>query len=526
MKVLIMGRGIVAHAAALHLRNALPHAAEIVVVGPPTRAGAPVVGESTIVLTAQFLENRLGLGDYLRQHHYPKYALTYYLKLAPDDPGDRRYAIQCEERDPVDQEPLPGWTGPMARPPSWTLNREVFDRDLRRMVDEQDGLVTVDGWVTDVELDAGDRHRVTVRPVEGDPMVLEADWVLDATGRRCLLGRQLGLIRRSAVQRSCFWFRLADFDRATLERIEALGPEPPAEGEPFHYDRYYSTHHFLGRGHWIWLIPLRAPDGSELMSVGFTWRPDVLQSEVRSMDDFLAVVDAGHPVVGELVRSGRAVDTNLYRNFRYDTDRAFSSNRWALLGDACGSFDPLFSNGLTFASLQIEQVAALITRDLAGDHDADYVDALDRAYRLPVAASQATIAGWFSHMHDPITSAILLNMIEVAYWYLLLPLAKNGCHHDPRGLTLWNILLLGGGRPTQVPERLLELRERVGSARPEHFVYPGQEKVNLRALELCADRRGLLEQFEEGRRVLDAYLEEVAARLQPLEAGACGASPA
>lgn len=116
---------------------------------------------------------------------------------------------------------------------------------------------------------------------------------------------------------------------------------PPGPGEPYHYDRYYTTHHFLGHGNWIWMIPLKAEDGADLMSVGFVSHPDVSEQQIGSVDDFIEQVSRTHPVVTDLVKSGRILDTNRLRNYHYLVERVYSPERWGIIGDAAFAPDPI-----------------------------------------------------------------------------------------------------------------------------------------------------------------------------------------
>lgn len=512
MRVLIVGNGVVGNLAALYLRKRLPTNVEIVIVGPESRGGMPVVGESTIEITARFLENQLELGDYLRTTHYPKYALTYYFKLDFENPDDRRYSVQCNERDPTDLAPLPGWEGPMARPPSWQLNRSVFDRDIRVMVDKTPGIRRILGTVTDITLDPEALHVVAYRGDDQGHDTLGANWLIDASGRRQILAKKLKLTRKSrTAQRNSFWFRLSGFERDLLGQLDALGPMPPSEGEHYHYDRYYSTHHFMGRGNWIWLIPMRTADDSELISIGISSRPDVYPHSVRNMDDFMEHVSKEHPVITDLVETGTVEDTNTLNNYRYVIERAYSPDRWCIVGDAAFAPDPLFSNGLAFSTVQLEQVGEMIARDCAGEHSPEYIAQLEEIFWKPVVGSQNTIAKWYETMDDSLLCAPRLHWIEVSYFYVLLPLIVNRCHYDPERLPMFNYMR-GDGVPIDVPKLLLNLREGIETATPDHFVYHGKEKVNLRALEQVGNLKELRAQFLAASEVLDRYTEELTGR--------------
>ncbi len=517
MRVAIIGNGILANLGALYLRKRLPEVTEVIRVGPESRGGLPVVGESTIEITAQFLENELGLGQYLRKNHYPKYALTYYFKLNPDDPEDRTYSVHCNVVKPNDLEPLDGWEGPMARPPAWQLNRHTFDRDIRAMVTEQGGIECIDGMVTDVSLDGESGHELTIKDGDGSTRSLKADWVIDATGRKRLLAKKLDLVVKPEGQRDCFWFRLADFDRSLLTELDALGDKPQGPGEPYHYDRHYSTHHFMGKGNWIWLIPMRTEDDTELMSVGIVSRPDVYEHDVRTIESFMEHVSKVHPVVTDFVKSGKVIDTNLLRRYHYVVSPVYSPDRWGIVGDAAFAPDPLFSNGLAFGTMQLEQLGQLITQDCAGKHSADTVNTLSQAFMAVVIGSQSVITNWYETMDDAFLSSIRLMWIDIAYFYMILPLVVNRCHYDPARISLWNLLLLAAGQNDfELPKPFVEARATFDRVTPEHFVYSGTRKVNRRALERGEDITGVREQIEAGAALRTEYMRDVLARVDRL----------
>lgn len=517
MRVIIMGNGIVSNLGALYFKKRLPESTEVIIIGPEDRGGVPLVGESIIEITAHFLESHLGLSQYLQENHLPKYALTYYFKLDPDNPDDRTYSVHCNERGPKDRLPLEGWEGPMDRPASWLLNRTIFDRDLKNLVAEHGGIKVINGKVTDVDLNGESGHTVEVNEANGDIYSLKADWVIDATGRNRLLAKKLNLIIKPEGQRDCFWFRLAGFDRSLLTKLNALGPMPPDVGEPYHYDRYYSTHHFLGHGNWIWMIPLKEEDGSDLMSVGLVSHPDYYEYDVRSIESFIEHVSKVHPVVTDFVKSGTVVDTNLLRSYHYVVNPVYSPDRWGIVGDAAFAPDPMFSNGLAFGVIQLEQLGELIAQDYAGNHSAKFVTALSDAFMAPVISSQTAISNWYESMGDTYLSSLRLNWIEVVYFYMFLPLVINRCHYDPDRFRLWKILQFRGSENSfEIPQTLLDARALFDKATPDHFIYKGKEKVNLRALEQVDDVKGIFEQIEDGQALLKEYINDVLERVNEL----------
>ena len=501
-RIVILGNGIVANMVALLLQRKQGDNVEVTVVGPTSRGGLPVVGESTIEITTEFLENHLGLGQYLRKTHYPKFGLTYYFQLDRTRPDERTYSVHQNQASPVDTPPLPGWEGPMARPPSWQLNRSVFDRDIRRFADEA-GVGRISGVAKDVTIDADNGHRVSVRAEDETEIELAADWLIDATGRNRFLGRRLGLTERLPGQRNCFWFHVHGADRKHLKDINALGPFPDGPDGPYHYDRFYSTHHFFGRGNWVWIIPMRMPDGSDLLSIGLTTHPDHFVGEApRSIEAALEQIGSEHHAIRDLINSGTVTDTSLLRNYLYTSSRLFSADRWAVIGDAACTLDPLFSNGLAFASMEMLQVERMIERDLGGDHDGDYIEQLSSATLGPLNASQAAITDWYRTMDDALLANLRLYWIEISYFYGLLPAVHNRCFLEPERLRLWNEVFnqrKSGGERFDLPKVLLDARREIDQPVPDHFIYMGVEKVNPRALEDVDDSlTGLLQQLRAG----------------------------
>lgn len=518
MKIALIGNGILANVGALFFKKKFPNA-EVFIIGPASRGGLPVVGESFIEITSQFMENHLGLGEYFMKNHLPKYSLTYYFKLKIDDPSDRTYSVHCAERGLKDVPPLPGWKGPMARPITWLVNREVFDRDIMKMVDDTPGITRIVGTVTDFDLNCGKEHRLHVMEENGSGRDVMVNWAIDCTGRNQIFARKMNLVIKPEGQRDCFWFRCEGFDRHVLKRINALGPMPPAEGEPFHYDRYYSTHHFLGKGFWIWMIPMKGEHGKDLISIGFTSRPDVCEADVRDMDSFLEYVDSVHPVVTDLVKSGEIVDTNLLKRYHYVTSQVYSDDRWAIVGDAAFAPDPLFSNGIAFGTIQLEQIAEMIRQDIAGTFDHELVDTLSKAFAGPVLASQTAITNWYPTMHDPLLSTLRLTTIEIAFFYILLPMVANKCHYDPEMIGAWKVLQMTPSESAfEISRELLMARKWVEEIKPEHFIYFGKDKVNPDAFGKVRSQKELKAQMMEGIRMLEIYTKLAVDRFRPVPA--------
>ena len=414
--VLVMGGGGTGQLAAAYLRMRFPKLKVSVVEGP--HKNRPIVGESLVEVSVDFLFE-LGMGAYLVEKHYPKYGLTYYFKLDIDNPADRTYL--------VDEIP----TGPQIL--SFQINRFTFDREVRDR-NVLNGVELIDGTVVGVDINSGDGlHQVTVQDAAGARQTLSVRWLVDATGRNRVLQKQLQLQETVKEQKNVFWFRLKNFNPEIISHIQAL-KEPNRCYVP-----YYATHHFFGKGNWIWCIPMRSPDNEPLISIGITYRKDVYpHGEVRTMEQFLDCVGREHPVLVELIRSGTIVDTNFYNSYMWECRQRYSPDRWYIIGDAGDTVDPLYSVGLALSTLQIRQIAAILQRELNGCDTAEFTKDLDTVLAAFQRGVTRDTTRLYQCMGDPYQCHLRVHLAVTKLFHLALPLLINDYLWDPLGVKLIN----------------------------------------------------------------------------------------
>ena len=414
--VLVMGGGATGHLAAAYLRMRFPKLKVAVVEGP--HKNRPIVGESLVEVSVDFMFE-LGLGAYLVEKHYPKYGLTYYFKPNIDDPADRTYV--------VDEIP----TAPQIL--SFQINRFTFDREVRDR-NVVNGVELIDGTVMGVDIKGGEGlHTVTVQDLAGAKQTLSARWLVDATGRNRVLQKQLQLQKTVKEQKNVYWFRLKNFNPEILSHIRAL--KKPNRS----YVPYYATHHFFGKGNWIWCIPMRSPENEPLISIGITYRKDVYpHGEVRTLEQFLDCVGREHPVLVELVRSGTIVDTNFYSSYMWECRQRYSPDRWYIIGDAGDTVDPLYSVGLALSTLQIRQIAAIIQRESNGCDTAEFTKNLDIVLATFQRGVTRDTTRLYECMGDAYQCHLRVHLAVTKLFHLALPLVVNDYLWDPLGVKLVN----------------------------------------------------------------------------------------
>src|SRR4029077_8613654 len=280
---------------------------------------------------------------------------------------------------------------------------------------------------------SGELHTVTVQGPAQQKETLRARWLIDATGRNRVLSKLLQLHEKVNEQKNVFWFRLMNFDPEILGRIRSLKKQNRA------FVPYFATHHFFGRGNWIWCIPMRSPENLPLISIGITYRKDIYPyGEVRTMEQFLECVGREHEVIVELTRSGTVVDTNFYSSYMWECRQRYSPDGWYIIGDAADTVDPLYSVGMALSSVQIRQIAAMIEREVNGYDTHEFTKDLDTAITAFQRGVTRDTTRLYECMGDAYQCHLRVHLAVTKLFHLALPLVLNGYLWDPLGVKLIN----------------------------------------------------------------------------------------
>jgi flavin-dependent dehydrogenase len=356
--VVVLGGGLAGLCLALQLRQQIPDVSVAVLERAtfPNPDAAFKVGESSSEVAEWYWSQTLGLADHMAAKHVRKLGLRYFCARTDEQPFAERVEVGSR-------------TWMFSR--TYQVDRGRFENELGEFAADA-GAELWDGTrVVTVDLDPGAdgngngsgderRHSITLER-DGERRTVRARWVVDASGRRSILKRQLGLAEDVPHDVNAVWWRHS----ATIE-VDDLG-----EGEAFRRQvpegiRWMSTTHLLGTGYWVWLIPL----SSGSISVGIVADPRwVPYEDIATYDKAKAWLRANEPELADAVeaRDDTLQDFKALKNFAYGCKQVFSADRWALTGVSGVFLDPLYSPGSDFISLANMYITDLITRDLGGD---------------------------------------------------------------------------------------------------------------------------------------------------------------
>jgi flavin-dependent dehydrogenase len=214
---------------------------------------------------------------------------------------------------------------------SFQVKRSEFDLLLLRNAASSGVEVREATPVTSVDL--ADPVRAVVTTAAGDR--LEARFVVDASGHGSVIGSRVG-------------------EKEPIEALKKVAVFAHYSGVPRGEGRNAgNTVIVVIRDAWFWLIPITAG----LMSVGVVVDRDHLKSCGLTPEELLERTIAATPWVADRMKNAERT-TQIYtrKDFSYEMRRLIGPN-FALVGDAAGFLDPIFSTGV-FMAMQSADIAS------------------------------------------------------------------------------------------------------------------------------------------------------------------------
>lgn len=415
--VVIMGAGFAGNCQARHLLLKNPNIKIALVDSrPEERTNKDLkIGEATVEVSSMFLFRELGLYEYLIENHVPKQGLHFHWPKQPNktDSFDEYYSL---------------WNPFNPAIPSFQLERAKFERDLLKM-NKDLGVIFYHGRVIDVDLTPGDEVNSVKIKLEGEEIELKAKHLIDAAGRRFIIGRKTDNLifepeKLFNLKTGSAWVRIKNVDRTIFH-----DGYDPTGGVASHY---YATNHFFGHGHWIWMLPI----DKQLMelSIGIVHHHDEISAkEINTWDKFSSFLKTNHNLLYRLIESGELIDFHYLPRIAHASKKVLSEDNWYVIGDAAGMLDPFYSTGMTLTAFTIEAVTEVVRAKLAGEKDAEEKRSAYNQFNLKNSRNVNRL--YYQHDKQLGNASIMSHRIYLEYmhWFgIVLPMYAGKWHLSPK----------------------------------------------------------------------------------------------
>jgi len=269
------------------------------------------------------------------------------------------------------------------------------------------------------EAGAAGGYRVVYRLDDSEAMIA-CRWVIDASSRGSVLKRQFNLALDSPHKINAAWFRI---DGAI--DIDSWSSNPAWHGRISGMPRRMSTNHFLGPGYWIWFIPLPG----DRTSVGIVADPSIHPFETfRDYSSCLGWLQLHQPMCAQAIAAhgDMPMDYRYLRGFSHDCKRLWSSDGWALTGEAGVFADPFYSPGADFIALSNTFLTRIIGRDLAGESVRAEALIYEQLYKSFYSSSMSIYQGQYPGFGDSRLMVLKSTWDYAYYWSVLALLFVSG----------------------------------------------------------------------------------------------------
>lgn len=285
------------------------------------------------------------------------------------------------------------------RPYAYQVERSVFDKQLQDCAVRHGVELWEETSVSEVMLDAQHRAQgLKVRRKGGETETITPRFIVDASGRRVLIGRQLNCIRLDPIIKTS----------AVFGHFRGVYRDPG-------YRQGFFNGYFIPNG-WVWFIPLC----HDIMSVGVVQNQPETDSWSNDAEEVIRSTINRYQFLQE--RFTNAVQVGRIRRLKdlaYTTD-TYCGEGWLSIGDANFFVDPLYSSGVQIAHTTGEQAAMAIDEFLKNGRDIQalekykaYIDDYRKRVFRPMRCfyrcmrNYKTIAGyvmstghWFGHFNN------------------------------------------------------------------------------------------------------------------------------
>ena len=283
------------------------------------------------------------------------------------------------------------------RPYAYQVERAIFDKQLQDCAVEHGVTLWDKTNVLDVQLEGRKATGIKVRR-NGEELTISPKFVVDASGRRCVMGRKLDCIVLDKV----------------IKTSAAFGHFKGVTRDPGYRQGFFNGY-FVPHG-WLWFIPL----ANDIMSVGLVQNQPATDAWSNVPEENLLNVINKYKFIQDRFRNSVQVGkVRGLKDLAY-TSTTFTGENWLSIGDANFFVDPLYSSGVQIAHSTADAAATAIHKYLSSGgqpegvrgYERYIIDYRKRVFRpmrcfyrcmrhyKAIAGYVASTGSWFDHFNN------------------------------------------------------------------------------------------------------------------------------
>ena len=417
--VAIVGGGLAGLSLAIQLSQRMPSLSVLVVESNPhpVPEAAHKVGESLVELATYYFSEVLGLKKHLDDNQLPKLGLRFFFHTVEEKAKRDRFLEECVELGANQFPPSP----------SYQIDRGIFENYLAEKCKEL-GVTFLDNVkARDIEISSsGEPHLVEIEHrASQNRETIEAKWLVDACSRASILKRKLGLKKESAHKVSAAWFRIG-------EKLDISDWSDSEEWIGDHWgdnSRWFSTNHLMGKGYWVWIIPLSSGSTSIGIVADNEHHPLNTYNSIEKAMEWLQQYE---PHCARNISSylDRLQDFRFLQNFSHGCKQVFSDERWFLTGEAGVFLDPFYSPGSDLIAISNTFVTNIIEADYEGEKVSGMVDILNTFYQNICTNTHRIYQDKYEIFGNPLVMSAKITWDYSIYWSFTASLFMQGVFFD------------------------------------------------------------------------------------------------
>ncbi len=256
---------------------------------------------------------------------------------------------------------------------AYQVTRADFDKALADGLEAKGVPISYETTVTAIQFNEDGSSVTTVTDAQGNERQIEAKFIIDGSGYGRVIPRLFGLDKPSNLPpRKAVFVHINDVNRQMddePDRITVIVHKPDV---------------------WVWVIPF----ATGITSVGFVGEPAFFEKYSGTPEEIMRALIADEPYIADRMKGVEFLwEPRILQSWSATTEKFFG-NGFVLTGNVTEFLDPVFSSGVTLATVSSQIAGKLVVRQLKGekvDWEKEYTEVMMQG----VNTFRSYVMGWY-----------------------------------------------------------------------------------------------------------------------------------